>query len=35
MLDLPIAERWAYVRLLTEQLDAERRAVDEAHRGIR
>jgi hypothetical protein len=34
-MDLPIAERWAYIRLLNDQLDAERRAIDEAHRGAR
>jgi hypothetical protein len=32
-MDLPTGERWAYVRLLTDQLDAERRAVEEARPG--
>jgi hypothetical protein len=31
-MDLPIAERWAYIRLLNDQLEAESQAVKEAGR---
>jgi hypothetical protein len=31
-MDLPTGERWAYVRLLTDQLDAERQALEGAGR---
>jgi hypothetical protein len=30
---LPTSERWAYVRLLSEQLESEQRAMDEARRA--
>ena len=30
ILDLPVADRHAYLQLLSEQLEAERRAADEA-----
>jgi hypothetical protein len=29
---LPTGERWAYVRLLSEQLESEQRAMEEARR---
>jgi len=32
-MDLPIAERWSYIRLLSEQLDHERDSVRDAQRG--
>jgi hypothetical protein len=31
-MDLPIAERWAYVRLLNDQLEAESQALRESTR---
>lgn len=31
-IDLPIGDRWAYVRLLIEQLEHEREAIDSADR---
>lgn len=29
--DLPVADRWAYVHLLLEQLERERDQIEEAH----
>jgi hypothetical protein len=32
-MDLPVGDRWEFVRLLTEQLEHERDAMEKARRG--